>query len=89
MSFNNRDIYVIYGPYSESHTKKKSIEKKFYAKWLPGTYQFGFSWGSSIKLTKVKFSGNDGVELYRGRVFGAIKYKGKWLAARITKNSDK
>lgn len=89
MSFNNRDIYVIYGPYSEGHNKKKSIEKKFYAKWLPGTYQFGFSWGSSIRLTNVKFSGNDGVELYRGRVFGAIKYKGKWLAARITKNSDK
>lgn len=89
MSFNNKDTYVIYGPYSEGKTKKKSMETKFYAKWFPGTYQFGFSFGSSIKLTNIKFSGNDGVELYRGRVFGAIKYDGKWLAARITKNSDK
>lgn len=56
---------------------------------VPGTYEFGFSLGSSIKLVKVAFSGNDGVELYRGVVFGAIKYDGKWLAARITKNSDK
>lgn len=89
MAFNNKDTYVIYGPYSEGHTKKKSVETKFYAKWFPGTYEFGFSLGSSIKLVKVAFSGNDGVELYRGVVFGAIKYDGKWLAARITKNSDK
>lgn len=89
MAFNNKDTYVIYGPYSEGHSKKKSVETKFYAKWFPGTYEFGFSLGSSIKLSKVSFSGNDGVELYRGVVFGAIKYNGKWLAARITKNSDK
>lgn len=89
IAFNNKDTYVIYGPYSEGHSKKKSVETKFYAKWFPGTYEFGFSLGSSIKLSKVSFSGNDGVELYRGVVFGAIKYDGKWLAARITKNSDK
>ena len=89
MAFNNKDTYVIYGPYSEGCTKKKSMETKFYAKWFPGTYQFGFSLGSSIKPTNIKLSGNDGVELYRGRVFGAIKYDGKWLTARITKNSDK
>lgn len=88
MSFNNMETYLIYGPYSEGHSQKKSVETKFYAKWFPGTYQFGFSLGSSIKFSNVKFSGNDGVELYRGRVFGAIKYNGKWLAARITKNSD-
>ena len=89
MAFNNKDTYVIYGPYSEGHSKKKSVETKFFAKWFPGTYEFGFSLGSSIKISKVSFSGNDGVELYRGVVFGAIKYDGKWLGARITKNSDK
>jgi hypothetical protein len=86
MTFNDNDAYIIYGPYSESYKNKKSIENKFYAKWVPGTYEFGFSLGTTIKLAKITFSGNDGVELYRGRVFGAIKYKGKWLAARITKD---
>lgn len=88
MSFKDRETYLVYGPYSESRTNKKSMETKLYAKWFPGTYEFGFSAGSTIKLSKIAISGNDGVELYRGRVFGAIKYKGKWLAARITKSGD-
>lgn len=64
------------------------MESKFYAKWFPGTCQFQFSIGRSVNLKNIKFSKNDGVELYRGIVYGAIKYNGKWLAARITKDSD-
>lgn len=45
--------------------------------------------GSSLKLSNVKLSTNDGVELSRGVVYGAIKYNGKWLGARITKDRDK
>lgn len=86
MSFNNKDSYVIYGPFSKTKTNAKSMESKFYTKWLPGTYEFGFSIGSALKLVKASISGNDGVELYRGIVYGAIKYKGKWVAARITKD---
>jgi len=33
----------------------------------------------------IKIDGNDNVALDSGIVFGAIKYKGKWKAARIVK----
>lgn len=87
--FNNKEAYIIHGPFSKGVKNQKSMESKFYAKWFPGECQFQFSIGSSVNLKNIKFSTNDGVELYRGIVFGAIKYDGKWLAARITKNSDK
>lgn len=87
--FNNKDAYIIHGPFSSGVKNKKSMESKFYAKWFPGTCEFQFSIGSTVNLKNIKFSTNDGVELYRGIVFGAIKYDGKWLGARITKNSDK
>ena len=89
MSFNNNDFYVIYGPYSESHKNVRSVKSNFYAKKFSGTCEFGFSVGSSLKLSNVKLSTNDGVELSRGVVYGAIKYNGKWLGARITKDRDK
>lgn len=81
----NAHTNFTYGPFSESKNKKSSIENKFYACWFPGTYEFGFSLGNSLKLVKVVFDKNDGVKLESGRVYGAIKYNGKWLAARITK----
>ena len=87
--FKDREAYIIHGPFSKGVKNKKSMESKFYAKWFPGTCEFQFSVGSTVNLKNIKFSTNDGVELYRGIVFGAIKYDGKWLAARITKNSDK
>lgn len=86
--FNETDAYIIHGPYSTSKKNKRSMESKFYAKWFPGTCQFQFSIGRSVNLKNIKFSKNDEVELYRGIVYGAIKYNGKWLAARITKDSD-
>lgn len=89
MSFNNNDFYVIYGPYSDSHKNVRSMKSNFYAKKFSGTCEFGFSVGSSLKLSNVNLSTNDGVELSRGVVYGAIKYNGKWLGARITKDRDK
>ncbi len=86
--FNNKDAYIIHGPFSSGVKNKKSMESKFHAKWFPGTCEFQFSIGSTVNLKNIKFSTNDGVELYRGIVFGAIKYDGKWLGARITKDSD-
>ena len=86
MVFTPDSMFTVYGPYSVCKLNKRSIENKFYARWWPGTYEFGFSFGSSIKFKKIKIDKEDGVELHRGRVFGAIRYKDKWLAARITKN---
>ena len=89
MTFDNKDIYVTYGPYTQRWTNHKSSQTKFYKRWFPGNYSFGFSLGDHISINKIKFDGNDGVKLFRGRVYGAIKYKGEWRAARITKNTDK
>ncbi len=51
-----------------------------------GTFRLDFSIGSVLKLKMITLDTDDGVDLYTGRVFGAIKYKGKWIAARITKH---
>lgn len=50
-----------------------------------GTFIITFSLGDVFRLKSIKIDPNDGVELYRGCVYGAIKYNGKWCAARIYK----
>jgi len=83
-----RNIYIMFGPFSTSATQKSTLENKVYAKWFPGTYEVFFSSDNQFIPKKIKIDGNDHVELYRGSVYGAIKYKGRWLAARIIKDSD-
>lgn len=81
--------YVIHGPYSKCVYNKRSVESKFDSRWFPGDWEFTFSFASKFKLVRIKIPRNDGIEIYRGSVYGAIKYKGKWLAARIYKDKDK
>lgn len=89
MLFNNKDFYIIHGPYCMSRSNVKSIETKVQNKWFPGTYEFAFNLSENgVKFGKIKVSGNDGVSLYRGSVFGAIKFHGRWLGARIIKDKD-
>ncbi len=83
---DGKDVYIVYGPYRINAKNRRSLESKFYSKWFSGEVMFTFSIENSIKLKNIKFSLNDGVELYRGSVFGAIKYKGRWLGARLYKN---
>lgn len=85
MSFEGKEVYIIHGPYYENLYNVKSHTSKFYSKWFPGTFSLTFSLGDSFKIKNLKISTNDGVELYRGCVYGAIKYNGKWCAARIYK----
>lgn len=84
-----KSIYVIFGSFSTKAYNKRTLETKVFAKWFPGTYQVGFSFGNSFKVQGIDMDGNDNVTLFRGSVFGAIKYKGKWLAARIIKDTHK
>ncbi len=84
----NRNIYVMFGPFSTSRKNRSTLENKVYAKWFPGTYEVYFSSDLLFIPKKIKIDGNDHVQLYRGSVYGAIKYRGRWLAARIIKNSD-
>lgn len=84
-SANKSVLYVVTGPEEIYKNKKHSIEKKFYAQWFPGEYLIGFGFSNSFKLNSVKFDGGKSTKLSRGIVYGAVKYNGKWLAARITK----
>lgn len=62
------------------------MTSKFYTKWFPGTFNLTFSFGNTFKIKNIKIDRNDGVEIYRGCVYGAIKYNGRWRAARIYKD---
>lgn len=84
-SANKNVLYVVTGPEEIYKNKKHSIEKKFYAQWFPGEYLIGFGFNNSFKLNSVKFDGGKSTKLSRGIVYGAVKYNGQWLAARITK----
>lgn len=88
MCEQDKYTYVIHGPYSRCVYNKRSINSKFDARWFPGDWEFTFSLANKIKLVRIKIPKTDGIEIYRGSVYGAIKYKGKWLAARIYKDSD-
>lgn len=87
-SAKGREFYAMVGPGSISNKGKKTIEKRFFSKWFPCSYEFQFAYDGHLRFTKAKINKDDHIELYRGIVYGAIKYNGRWLAARITKDSD-
>ena len=78
--------YLI-GPNEDGNMKKNSLEKKFLSEWFGGTYIINYATDTSFKTSKfsVTIKGNN-TKLGRGSVYGAVKYDGKWLAARILKS---
>lgn len=68
--------------------RSRTLTKKFYAEWFPGNYEVGFSYDGKIKPTSIKFDKGVETKLDCGIVYAAVKFRGKWLAARITKNGD-
>ncbi|EGN56024.1 hypothetical protein PRBRB14_04010 [Hallella multisaccharivorax DSM 17128] len=85
-SVDNSALYVVTGADEFGKTRAKTFDKKFYAKWFPGIYVFGFSYNGSFNLKSISMDGGKSTKLSSGTVYGAVKYKGKWLAARITKS---
>lgn len=85
-SVDNSALYVVTGVDEFGKTRAKTFDKKFYAKWFPGIYVFGFSYNGSFNLKSISMDGGKSTKLSSGTVYGAVKYKGKWLAARITKS---
>lgn len=85
-SVNNYALYVVTGSDEFGKTRVRTFTKKFYAKWLPGIYSFGFSYNGNFNLKSIYIDGGKSTKLSSGTVYGAVKYKGKWLAARITKS---
>lgn len=60
-----------------------------YTQTFPGTFVIGFKvGGDGLKFNGVELDLNDRVDLDRCSVYGAIKYKGRWLGARIIKDRD-
>lgn len=87
ISYEGKDIYLTYGPQSKSWMNHKSENTKFYSKWK-GSIPFTFSHENLTATASIDLGMSDKAILYRGIVYGAIKYKGEWRAARITKDRD-
>ena len=74
----------------DKNIKVSSMENKFLSEWLDGTYEIGYAtnpYNPSFSFNKFSFNiKGSSTSLTRGIVYGAVKYDGKWLAARIVKN---
>lgn len=84
----DKKFYYIHGPFYRTATERKEMSDNFHFNWFAGSFEFTFSIGDTFKLKSIKFVNNDSAELYRGVVYGAVKYNNTWLGARITKDSD-
>lgn len=87
-SANNSALYVITGAYEDGNKKSRTFTKKFYTKWFPGTYVVGISYNGGCNLKNISIDGGKSTKLSSCVVYGAVKYNGRWLAARITKSKD-
>lgn len=82
---NDYVLYTAVGQNEIVKYKAKTCEEKFYAEWFPGEYILGFTSNSGKISYNISIDKGDNIELSRATVYAAVKYDGKWLAARITK----
>lgn len=85
---DNKMRFII-GKNEEVGYRKNHINKKFHSQWFSGTYVLGYSTDpnsptASFKNSSFNIKGSK-TKLKRGIVYGAVKYKGEWRAARIIK----
>ena len=88
-SANNSNLYLISGADEFGKTRTKTLDKKFNATWLDGTYEIAFAYNGSFSLRKISMKKCNCTKLSSAVVYGAVKYKGQWVAARITKTKEK
>lgn len=79
-------VYSVSGPDEQSSYNVRTFDKKFYSKWFPGTFRIGITYNGKINIKDFQCNDDGEPRLGRGIVYGAVKYKGSWLAARITKD---
>lgn len=85
-SADDNVFYAVCGSDEISEQNTRTFEHKFYRQNIPGSIKIGISYGGGgIQLTEIEIDKGVNVKLGRGIVYGAIKYRGKWFAARITK----
>lgn len=82
---NQNQSYSYVGPHIIRRTNVRSLDSKILDATLSGSFEIGCKIKGN-RLSSFNFNiKSDGISLYTGIVFGAIKHNGKWLAARITK----
>ena len=86
---NDDVFYFSRAPYSESYTNRRSIDTKFYKEMKPFLISFSYNSAAGFGFKSLGFPENKKVTLYSGSVYGAIKYKGEWRAAKIIKYPPK
>ena len=91
-SYNDKLLYCLIARDEEGGKNKRTFEKKFYKEVKLG-FLLNFGWGigsssSSFPTISLNLGRWKSVHLGRGVVYGAVKYKGRWLGARIVKESN-
>ena len=84
LATHEKKSWIVHGPSSMTTTNKGSIEHKFYTRWFPYNWEFDFSLEGTVKLQTIRITPNETADIAAGSVYGAIQYKGQWLAGRIT-----
>lgn len=88
-SYEDKYFDITYGPMQNHAYNKRSLHSKFFSRWFPTSILAVFSnRNGSIRLKDLKLDLDDHVRLVQGCVWGAVKYNGRWLGARIVKISD-
>ena len=78
-------MYVVFPQGEETlyNTGKQKVE--WDARWLDGTYTFGFSFtNGTFGSVSGSLKSNTKVNISRGTVYGAVNYNGQWKACIIT-----
>lgn len=87
-SVDNSALYVITGADEDGKKNIRTFTRNFYEKWFPGNYAVGISYNGNWNLKNISIDGGKSTKLSSCVVYGAVKYNGRWLAARITKSKD-
>lgn len=77
--------YFSRAPYSETYKNVRSVDVKFYKEIKPFLFSFSYNFVTGFGFKSIDFPENKQVSLFSGSVYGAIKYKGEWRAAKIIK----
>ena len=82
---NDCILYTAVGQNEIVKSDRGKHKYEFYSECILKEILFGFSYNDSLKFLGVSIKTDKEVELSRATVYAAVKYKGEWLAARITK----
>lgn len=78
-------MYVVFPQGEDTVYNTGKLKVEWDAKWLDGTYTFGFSFiNGALGKTTASLRSNTKVTICRGTIYGAVNYNGQWKACIIT-----